>query len=573
MRRACHAVLAGVITTGLLGVPATVALAVGTPLNITAVTASADDGNVAANTLDNNLNTRWSAEGDGVWIRYDLGSPHTIGSVSIAWHKGDTRQDTFDVQLSNDATSWNTALAGRITSGSTVQLQNYDFTDNSARYLRIVGHGNTINDWTSITETAVFGPGGGEDRPKYGTDGKGNPKTEDCTVSTGSDPQAAVDRASNGDVVCVKPGDYSRSTLTVNKAVKVRANGVVKLKNIVVSGSSATIDGFTVVGGSLDNPSTGIKFSGTGHTIVNNLVNGKHIHYAIACNPDDCASNVLITRNSVTQTNNFGVYLWGGANITVEWNNIYDLWSDEGNDDVDGMRIWGVGHVIRNNYIHDLNVNKGKGKPHADCLQNYQHSSRTDESYDVLVENNYCIRVSGQCLIMQNGHRPTSDIRDYTYRGNVCESFGSQNIELGSISGSVIENNILCGGVDGHVLTFHSTVDDLETTNIKMRNNVIVTAGGSIYADGSKDALTDDTDNVELTDPTVADDWKKFENNPNAPVQAINPDDFTKFRARAQQADVIDEGSTPNSPNFSKDVDGAPRVRGTAIDIGPFEFN
>ncbi|MGH8795239.1 MAG: hypothetical protein ACRDXX_21685 [Stackebrandtia sp.] len=413
-----------------------------------------------------------------------------------------------------------------------------------------------------------------DDPPKYGTDGKGNPQTDDCTISTDSNPQPAVDDASDGDVVCVKPGDYSDSTLTVDKAVTVRANGVVKLKNIVVIGSDATVDGFTVVGDSLDDPSTGIKFSGSGHKIVNNLVNGKHIHYAIACDPDDCAGDVLISRNSVTQTNNFGVYLWGGSDITVEWNNIYDMWSDDGNDDVDGMRIWGVGHLIRNNYIHDLNVNKGEGEPHADCIQNYQHSSQTDvTSYDVTVENNYCVRVSGQCLIMQNTHRPTSDVREFTYRGNVCESFGSQNIELGSVTGSTIENNILCGGVDGHVLTFHSTVDGLDTTDIKMRNNILVTAGGSIYADGSKDALIDDTDNVELTDPTIADDWEEFEGNPDAVVPAINPNDFIVFRDRAQQGDeVVDEGSEPNSPDFVEDVDGAGRVQGAAIDIGPFEF-
>jgi parallel beta-helix repeat protein len=348
------------------------------------------------------------------------------------------------------------------------------------------------------------------------------------------------------------------------------------VKNIVVSGSDATIDGFTVVGDELDDPSTGIKFSGTGHTIIRNLVKGKHIHYAIACDYDDCAGDVLISRNTVTGTNNFGVYLWGGSDITVEWNNIYDLWmSEEENDDVDGMRVWGTGHLIRNNYIHDLNANKGEGEPHADCIQNYQNSSEdeTVESYDVTVENNYCIRVSGQCLIMQNENRPTADVRGYTFRGNVCESFGSQNIELGSVTGSVIENNILCGGVDdGHVLTFHSTVDGLETTDIKMRNNVLVSAGGSTYASGSRDALTDDTDNIELLDPSVADDWEEFEGNPDASVPAINPDDFTRFRALAEEADVVDEGSTPHSPDFTQDVDGARRVQGEAIDIGPFEF-
>src|SRR4051812_28607996 len=45
------------------------------------VTASADDGNVPANTVDGSLATRWSAQGDGQWIRFDLGATHTVTSV------------------------------------------------------------------------------------------------------------------------------------------------------------------------------------------------------------------------------------------------------------------------------------------------------------------------------------------------------------------------------------------------------------------------------------------------------------------------------------------------------------
>lgn len=429
-----------------------------------------------------------------------------------------------------------------------------------------------------VSQTAAPAAGSSAGSPRgthlaYGTDGNGDPRTGDCTVFVDSAPQSAVDQASNGAVICVRPGDYASTTLTVNKSVTVRANGVVKVRNIVVCGSQAVIDGFTVVGNTLDNPATGIKFTGDGHQIINNMVRGKHIHYGISCDTQHCGRNVLIAGNTVTRTNNFGVYLWGGSHITAERNNIYDMWSDNGNDDVDGMRVWGTGHVIRNNYIHDLNVNKGKGQPHADCLQNYQNSRDTVLSSDVTVENNYCVRVSGQCLIMQNEHRPTSDVRDYTYRGNVCESFGGQNIELGSVTGGTIENNILCGGVDGHVLTFHSTVHGLETTNIKLRNNVLVTAGASVFAGGSEQALTDNTANPQLTDHSVADDWHQFENNPNRPVQAINPADFSRFRTRAQHADIIDRGATPDSPNFTtRDVDGAARVQGKAIDIGPFEF-
>jgi hypothetical protein len=54
----------------------------------------------------------------------------------------------------------------RASSGTSTAAENYDFADRSARYLRVVGYGNTVNEWTSIAETAVHGagsPGGGGD--------------------------------------------------------------------------------------------------------------------------------------------------------------------------------------------------------------------------------------------------------------------------------------------------------------------------------------------------------------------------------------------------------------------------
>ncbi|HEY0699183.1 MAG TPA: polysaccharide lyase family 7 protein [Micromonospora sp.] len=130
-------------------------------LPVSGVVASADDGNVPANTLDGDLSTRWSAEGDGSWIRYDLGSSVTLGSVGIAWHQGDTRIQTFAVQVSSDASTWSTVISQRQSSGTTLQLENYGFSDRTARYLRIVGYGNTYNDWNSITETRIYGADGG----------------------------------------------------------------------------------------------------------------------------------------------------------------------------------------------------------------------------------------------------------------------------------------------------------------------------------------------------------------------------------------------------------------------------
>ena len=123
-----------------------------------AVSASTNDGNVPANTVDDNLATRWSGNGDGAWIQYDLGATRTVTSVVIAWYQGNTRVSTFDVLASSSPTGpWTTLAAGRQSSGTTTALETYDVTDGSGRYVRIVGHGNTLSGWNSLTEVQIWG--------------------------------------------------------------------------------------------------------------------------------------------------------------------------------------------------------------------------------------------------------------------------------------------------------------------------------------------------------------------------------------------------------------------------------
>jgi hypothetical protein len=107
------------------------------------------------NTVDGDLGTRWSAEGDGEWIRYDLGEVEEVSAVRIAWYKGNERTARFDVDVSSDDSSWTTVLADAESSGTTLDLETYDFADVSARYVRIVGHGNSTSMWNSITEVEI----------------------------------------------------------------------------------------------------------------------------------------------------------------------------------------------------------------------------------------------------------------------------------------------------------------------------------------------------------------------------------------------------------------------------------
>ena len=118
---------------------------------IAKVIASTDDGNVAENTIDRDYDTRWSGYGDGQWIRYHFDTIQDINTVKIAWYRGNERQASFEIQTSLDSTNWTTVYSGQ-SSGQTTNFESYTIEPTSARYVRIVGHGNSQNSWNAITE-------------------------------------------------------------------------------------------------------------------------------------------------------------------------------------------------------------------------------------------------------------------------------------------------------------------------------------------------------------------------------------------------------------------------------------
>lgn len=126
------------------------------PLDCLPVIASADDGNVPGNVLDNDLNTRWSASGDGQWIQFCLESARSVTGVQIAFYNGTSRTSTFDILTSTDGINWSTAAAGRVSSGTSNSLETFNITAVTAKYVRIVGHGNSVNLWNSYTEVVVL---------------------------------------------------------------------------------------------------------------------------------------------------------------------------------------------------------------------------------------------------------------------------------------------------------------------------------------------------------------------------------------------------------------------------------
>jgi parallel beta-helix repeat protein len=130
------------------------------PLPLREAVASVDDGNVPENTLDGSLETRWSGQGDGEWIRFDLGEKRTMGYAAIAFYSGDQRQSFFDLEVSDDGVSWRQVFSGK-SSGKSLEPELFDFDDTAGRYIRVLGHGNSKNAWNSISEFQVYAPGEG----------------------------------------------------------------------------------------------------------------------------------------------------------------------------------------------------------------------------------------------------------------------------------------------------------------------------------------------------------------------------------------------------------------------------
>jgi hypothetical protein len=118
---------------------------------IQGVSANGDTGYPPQNTVDNNLNTRWSNQGLPSWIQYDLGTSQPICNVDISWYRGNLRVNTFTISASENGQIFETIFEGQ-SSGTTTAAEQYDVVDVNARYVRITVTGNTENNYASITE-------------------------------------------------------------------------------------------------------------------------------------------------------------------------------------------------------------------------------------------------------------------------------------------------------------------------------------------------------------------------------------------------------------------------------------
>lgn len=105
--------------------------------------------------IDGDPRTYWAAQEDGAWLQLDLGVEQPVSAVGIDWLHSDKRTTTFEILASLDGKDWREVFTGR-SSGQTPGVERFAVPETRARYLRIVGHGNTLNAWNSIAEATVW---------------------------------------------------------------------------------------------------------------------------------------------------------------------------------------------------------------------------------------------------------------------------------------------------------------------------------------------------------------------------------------------------------------------------------
>ena len=167
-----------------------------------------------------------------------------MSGVNIAFFRGDERSADFEIEVSSDNSNWTQVWSGRQPT-QTLQLQTIEFAESAASHLRIVGFGNTTNNWNSFTEVEICVTGEGTVDPPtlpgalvgaylaYG----GSPYGE--AIATDKVPLL------NGDTA--ELANYSSFILGINRVV-------IDMSDLPQSGANLSVDDFAFQTGNDDDP-------------------------------------------------------------------------------------------------------------------------------------------------------------------------------------------------------------------------------------------------------------------------------------------------------------------------------
>ena len=134
-----------------------------TILNIENITANGfetdpSDYHPPSDAVDGNPSTWWSNNGDDPWLEIHLDESHKICGISVEWNKGDQRDYSFEIQVSEDGNNYVKIFEGANKQGSSKPEVYPIAEEHSGKFVRITVTNTSSEDgWVSIKEVRVLG--------------------------------------------------------------------------------------------------------------------------------------------------------------------------------------------------------------------------------------------------------------------------------------------------------------------------------------------------------------------------------------------------------------------------------
>jgi hypothetical protein len=129
---------------------------------LTIVTANASDFerdpkdyHPPSDAADGDPDTWWSNKAKESWLQVDLGQVSPVCDVTVQWNKGDIREYSFTISVSQDGNVFSNAFEGSNNKGS-LDPETYEFAPIDARYVKLTITGTSSDKgWASIREVSV----------------------------------------------------------------------------------------------------------------------------------------------------------------------------------------------------------------------------------------------------------------------------------------------------------------------------------------------------------------------------------------------------------------------------------
>ena len=106
--------------------------------------------------FDGDPATYWGASGSASAVTMFLGEAKPVGGVRLLWRNGGSRSYKFEILTSQDGKNFTEVWKGQ--SEKTGGWETVRFAPVRAAFVRLVGHGSQVNDWTSICELRLLAP-------------------------------------------------------------------------------------------------------------------------------------------------------------------------------------------------------------------------------------------------------------------------------------------------------------------------------------------------------------------------------------------------------------------------------